>query len=358
VWVEKLPSGRYRSGYRDGAGRKRQRTFLHKQAARDWARDGEEAVERGRDPEAGRMPFDVWARRWQAARVVSDVTEYNQRGRIDAILDHFGNTPLDRMSTLEIQSWEKRLDLGPQSVRLYHGTLSTILEAAVRERLLTVNPARFVQLPPPARGREVYLTPVEVDRIADHLEPAPYAVVCRVQPYLGFRWGEIAGLRVMDLDMLRRTAQVRQVVTQISGTLAIRPYPKTVSSFRTVPIPPVAHQLLAAWLAEHPRPRDGLVFVHDGQPLSRHKMSRAFKVALEAAKVGKPARPHDLRHSGASWMAQAGVPIFDISKWLGHSSISTTQRYAHQAEGVHDAIARAMSELGRGTERGTGDAQG
>ncbi len=45
---------------------------------------------------------------------------------------------------------------------------------------------------------------------------------------------------------------------------------------------------------------------------------------------------HLMRHTFASWLVQAGVPLAKLSAWLGHAQIQTTMRYAHLAPG-HDA---------------------
>ncbi len=53
--------------------------------------------------------------------------------------------------------------------------------------------------------------------------------------------------------------------------------------------------------------------------------------------------PHVLRHTCASWLVQRGVPLYTVSKWLGHTSIKTTERYAHLAP---DQFAKAAELLG------------
>jgi site-specific recombinase XerD len=50
-------------------------------------------------------------------------------------------------------------------------------------------------------------------------------------------------------------------------------------------------------------------------------------------------RFHSLRHSGATWLVQAGVSIYTVSKILGHASVSTTQIYAHyEPDQYHNAV--------------------
>jgi integrase len=46
-------------------------------------------------------------------------------------------------------------------------------------------------------------------------------------------------------------------------------------------------------------------------------------------------RRHDLRHTGLTWMADAGVPVHVLRKIAGHGSLVTTQRYLHRPPGHH-----------------------
>jgi integrase len=69
-----------------------------------------------------------------------------------------------------------------------------------------------------------------------------------------------------------------------------------------------------------------------------------WRVAREAA--GLPhLRIHDLRHSFASALVNEGVPLFDVQELLGHSSIKTTQRYAHLSKERLQASARRIDDV-------------
>jgi len=58
-------------------------------------------------------------------------------------------------------------------------------------------------------------------------------------------------------------------------------------------------------------------------------IKKGFAAAVKAAKL-KNVTPHTLRHTAASWMAMKGVPMFEISKFMGHSDTRITERrYAH-----------------------------
>ncbi|MCD4853633.1 tyrosine-type recombinase/integrase [Arthrobacter sp. AK01] len=71
---------------------------------------------------------------------------------------------------------------------------------------------------------------------------------------------------------------------------------------------------------------------------------RVWLPALEAAGIDH-ARPHDLRHTYASWLIQSGVSIKEVGRLLGHASPMTTERYAHLADIPAEQISEAL-ELG------------
>jgi len=82
---------------------------------------------------------------------------------------------------------------------------------------------------------------------------------------------------------------------------------------------------------------EDLVFGHPdlGVPLDRTKVTRKFKAACEAAGV-RVIRFHDLRHTFATTLAAAGVPLRTIQESLGHADLKTTQTYAHYAPPAHE----------------------
>lgn len=358
-WTENR-DGRWRGVYRDATGRKHHSPlFMHHSAADDWQREQQSKVTAGvwRDPRRGQVPLRDFVPLWLDARHVEHTTGASDAGRLAVILAEFGDTPLEHITPLVVAGWLKRLSAGRASgtVAKYQRLLSSILQAAVIDQRLDANPCRNL----PKRGgvsaaREVYLTHGQVAAVLDQLgEPA--RTVVHTLAYTGLRWGELTGLHKGRVDFLRRTLTVAETMTEVGRDRRLKPYPKGKTT-RHVPLPSHLVAALAQHLATHPAfacglPAEGrhrctgLMFTapegrRAGEPLSRHWWARAYFAPAVAAANQKLAangralipagvRVHDLRHTYASWVAQAGVPLRVLQYRLGHASITTTERYAH-----------------------------
>jgi integrase len=93
---------------------------------------------------------------------------------------------------------------------------------------------------------------------------------------------------------------------------------------RTIPLNANAFQVLRNRAASSSR-----VFLYNGQPMSQDFISHKFAEYVDRADINNKLNFHSLRHTFASWLVQAGVSIYEVSKLLGHSDIKTTQIYAH-----------------------------
>lgn len=72
--------------------------------------------------------------------------------------------------------------------------------------------------------------------------------------------------------------------------------------------------------------------------------NRVFTPALRRAGV-RPGTPHDMRHTAASHLVQAGVPLYEVQMLLGHESFATTTRYAHLQPDAHERITLAWTSM-------------
>jgi hypothetical protein len=99
-----------------------------------------------------------------------------------------------------VQAWITELskDLSGSRVITVHSVLAAILDDAVRDRLLAVNPARGVKMPRKAKRPNVYLSAVQLYRLAG--ESGRYGSLVLLLGTVGLRVGEAAALRVSDVD--------------------------------------------------------------------------------------------------------------------------------------------------------------
>ena len=163
--------------------------------------------------------------------------------------------------------------------------------------------------------------------------------------YTGLRWGEATALRVCDIELSRHRIDVRRAFSDVGGTIVLGT-PKSHHS-RTVPLP----RFLAAELADFTQARkaDDLVFTTAlGAVLRLSNWRRAvFLPPREQSGISGRFRIHDLRHTAAALMIQAGYPPKMLQEILGHASITTTlDLYGHLYPGDMDKYADRLGRHG------------
>lgn len=207
----------------------------------------------------------------------------------------------------------------------------------------------------------VVLSIDEVAAVLAHLDARtlqlgmPYGLVGRLLYGTGMRLLEGLRLRVKDIDFDRRAIVVREGKGAKDRVVML---PAALEA----PLREQLAQAHAVWAADraagvqgvhvphalarkYPRaavswawhwvfPQATLAFDPRGAGERRHhflegNFQRAFKLALAAARVHKPASPHTLRHSFATHLLQSGYDIRTVQELLGHSDVSTTMIYTH-----------------------------
>jgi integrase len=164
-----------------------------------------------------------------------------------------------------------------------------------------------------------------IDAMPDH-----YKALVVLAAGTGLRQGECFGLTVDRVDFLRRTITVdRQLILPASGLPQFGP-PKTAASVRTVPLPKVVPESLAAHLGRWPADTDGLIFTNQhGDPLRRNLFGEIWRATVSRAALSG-LRFHDLRHFYASLLIRHGESVKVVQARLGHASASETlDTYSH-----------------------------
>jgi integrase len=350
----------YRVRYRDPAGRQRSKVFDRKIDADGWLTDNEHAKRHRAwvDPAAGRERFSEWAERWYATTAaLRPTTRRDYRVLLDnQVLPAFAAARLADLDALAVREWLAGLiggGLSAKRARKAHQVLAQVLDAAVDGGKLARNVAAGVKLPKVQRREMDFLDAVQVEAIAEAIDPR-YSTLVRFAAYTGLRPCELVALRVGRLDLLRGAVRVTEAAPEVAGRLEWGGV-KTHEA-RTVRLPRSVAEELGAYLAGRPRGPEDLVFTAPlGGPLRQSKFVPGyFKPAVRAAGLSATLRFYDLRHTCASLLIREGASVKAVQAQLGHATASITlDTYGHlfpdeldqlatQLEGVRAA---ALAEL-------------
>ena len=295
------------------------------------------------DPQLGRTMFGDWVEQWRAVRInIRASTQARENSLLSSlILPHFEIRRLSAIRPIEVQRWVAELaeTYSPHTVRGAANILSIVLNAALRNQMISSNPAAGVLLPRLERKEMRILKPSEVVEVAAAIHPR-YRALVLLGGFAGLRLGEALGLRPENLNLLKRQLRVVEQLTEVGGKVTLTPVLKSDASRRTVALPGQLAQELESHLMEF---SGRLLFTApQGGPIRRSNFRR--RVWRPAA--GPALTFHDLRHSHAAMLIAEGVPANVIQARLGHASIRTTfDTYGHLYEGLDAAAAAAVDKM-------------
>jgi len=358
------------------------------------------------DYNAGKETVKAWGERWLAAKEpVLKPSTYRSYKAIweSSVCPEFGARRLRSVAAEDVERFIASLQrphpdhpergLSPLTIRHHVWVLGQVFKRAKKQRAIDVNPVEFVDIPTArSTGRlphePYFLTADEVETVAAHLDQtypgAPWGLLVRFTAWTGLRAGEVAGLNIADVDLIRRTVTVRRTRQKRTSEWLVHT-PKSGKP-RVVPIMPGwLRDDLNVYLATHPHSTDPAAPFWPGtkpggyshgargskQPDSTPAGSPDYGTADEpspwepgtfyrrrfrpaVAAVGLPAhlgggvRFHDLRHTFASLAASKGVPSAQVAVWMGHASdVITRDTYTHLFEADSARHAARMGEGNR-----------
>lgn len=171
----------------------------------------------------------------------------------------------------------------------------------------------------------------------------------------GVRWGELAALRPVDIDLHTGEIHVRRVVLEVSKKItgadkvwSLRDYPKD-NEHRTIRIGDQLCQDVRAYLMAAGKRGGGLLFsTSTGSPVSRNVFrTRVWLPAIERSGIRQRVRFHDLRGAHASWLLAGGADLKAVMDRLGHKQIQTTQQYLGRLPDADDRALAAFESVRR-----------
>ena len=307
-------------------------------------------VDTGTFVEPSRITLAEYLGQWMRDYVAVTVrprTAQGYRTIVRRIERALGPAPLPELRAQHIQQYYAAMlkeGLSTNTVRAHHRLLHQAIGQAVKWEML---PRNFMDAVTPPRARKPdlrSLDPAEVSRLLSAAESTDFHLPIHLAIYTGLRRSEILGLRWADVNLDAQTLTVNRTMLHLVGDPLHISSPKSSGSRRAVSFGEDTAVLLGQRRAA---PEDQVCARADGTLLSPHALSEGYRAIADNCDID--VRFHDLRHTHASLLLAAGVPIHVVQARLGHASIQTTvDVYGHLLP-ASDAEAGAALETALAT---------
>lgn len=278
------------------------------------------------------------------------------------VIRELGDIELRKLTAKDIQLYLNELTDPDGKYKLSNNTaikhltfLKTVLENALKQQIISRNPAYLVEAPKHIEPEISFYTPEQINRLFKVInQDTILKPACYLAAMLGLRREEICGLQWENVDLKNRVIYVRHART-IAGSSVVDKDTKNYSSTRKLYINDVLYdklqevrqeQIERAELAGDMYMVTDYVEVGDfGKPVNPGYLSSRFRKCIIGN--GLPhITLHGLRHSVASIANEAGMTQYDISKMLGHSTPAVTGKvYTHLFDDVQVKSVSRVAEM-------------
>ncbi|MGB3443830.1 MAG: site-specific integrase [Actinophytocola sp.] len=372
AWPERLPSGKWRGGWREPNGDKiytkkathPEHPYPTRKAALDVAKEEEVKAARRASIVTGKAAATItWGDYWDTTRVYRQDTDTEsvERSLVDLhVRPRWGEVPLNAILHRDVKRWALSLFAGrePSHARRIYGVFRASINRALDDEVLDASPCANIRLPKATRVAKPIKDDTRFEKIRPHLKPC-YQDLVDFGYEMGLRPGEMSGLHLDAID--RASGWLTVDKTFVSRRGIIRHSPKDEDS-RDVPLTTKATAIVDHALAgrdvregcgldHHHRGRvvakpcrSPLVFLNEkGNPITAQAFWRALDRAADVAGVER-VKPYDSRHWYITRALEGGLDIATVAYLVGHSDVKQTQDYAFRTAGVRDRVRAALGD--------------
>lgn len=281
--------------------------------------------------------------------IVETTTYSGYEHNVNKIADYFNDLgiTLQELKTKHIQQFydylQQTYNIKWNTVKRYHANIHKALEDAIRLELLDNNPASHIEHRKVEQYIADYYNEQELKQLFEIAKGELIEPIILVTSYYGLRKEETLGLKWDAIDFENKTITIKHTVTNASingkRKMVKKDRTKSKSSYRTLPLIDDIEQVLLnqkrkqeenrQFFGNSYKNKDNYIFVdEEGNLIKPDRVSRRFNKLLKDNNL-KHIRFHDLRHSVATLLLAKGRTLGEIQKWLGHSTITTTEIYAN-----------------------------
>jgi integrase len=321
----------------------------------------------GRNDEVRSLTFGAYlTTRWPPAKrvVLAETTYDGYRRNIERhVLPAVGHIGLRRLRPQHLEKLYDKLlhpadgahPLAPKTAYEIHLVIRGALTDAVRRGLVRRNVA-LVAFAPRLRSipkaEQQCWTAAELQQFLHAAAGHRHFPALWVAAFTGARRSELLGLHWDDFDEHSATLSINRGLVAVD--YAIRETRgKTANARRCINLDPTTVKVLVAWrswqaaeqAAAGIESRGWMFTDTNGEPVHPHSISQSFERIARRAGV-RVIRLHDVRHTHATLLIAAGVPVKVVSERLGHAmSAFTIDSYQHVLPGMQADAARCFAHL-------------
>ena len=300
--------------------------------------------------------LDAWMENYAKLQVRPSSHKTYQGFIENHIKPTLGDISLEKMTAMDLQRLYKHLlesgrvectesrskpkGLSVKTVRNINQMISTALNCAVEQRLISSNPTKGCVLPKLERKEMKILPPESLGTFFEEARRSGVFELYYVDLATGLRRGELLGLKWSDIDLDKGIIYVRRQILRQNGEVVEAPL-KTKNSYRSIAIGADAIKVLKGM-----EQRDEYVFPSPyGGPMSPDSVLHMLQRVLKRAGLER-IRFHDLRHTFSVLALQNGVDVKTLSAMLGHYSAGfTLDTYAHVTTSMQKQAANTVGNF-------------
>ena len=316
-------------------------------------------LEEGNVTTLSSMKLADWVDRWMDIYLpnIEETTRVGYQEKVDTYIKPvLGDIPLKALKADNVQVWINDMakrGLAPKTIRNAYNNLNAALKKAVVQRMLPYNPCAGIELPKLKKYHAQVYNTTQIKTALNEAKDSDMYLILLLLVTVGLRRGELAALRWENVDFQKGVINICE--NRVHGkNKVVTKAPKSVAGKRTIAVGDEVMAALGKARLDYYRDKaevagfKDLGYVirkPDGTPYHPDSLTQKWERFVKQKGL-PPVRLHDLRHSNATALIEAGVSAKVVQQRLGHSDVNITlNTYTHVTPRMDENAAETIDKL-------------